>query len=103
MPDEPVYPSVVPLTAPRRQPLPLPDTFVRVADTLGLPGPTLADDVTFTLRRRKEGTEIGLRQGELWWSLSMKTGVYPPSFKEARLWVAAYGLRYGWKVHEEKR
>ncbi len=95
--------SLTPLVAPRRLPLPLPDTFGVVAETLGLNAPTLADDLTFTLTRRRKGTEIGLRQGRLWWSLSIKTGVYPPSFRAARLWVVSYALRYGWKIREEPR
>ncbi len=91
------------LVAKRRQPLPLPDTFNQVANTLGLPAPTLTDELCYTLRRRKEGTEIGLRQGALWWSLSIKTGVYPPSFRDARKWVAAYAARYGFIAREVPR
>lgn len=87
----------------QRQPIPLPADFLTVAETLGLSIPTLADELCFTLTRRKEGTEIGLEQGDLWWSLSYKTGVYPPSFREARAWVSAYAARYGFVAREVPR
>ena|SRR6202049_59794 len=95
--------NVQQLRRPRRQMPPLPDSFMVVAQTLGLPAPQITDDLCYTLRRRKEGTEIGLKMGALWWSLSHKTGVYPPGFKAARKWVAAYAARYGWTAREVPR
>jgi hypothetical protein len=69
-------------------------------DVFGLSGPTLADQLFFTLTRRKEGTEVGLKMGNLWWNLSYMTKVYPTSFREARVWVLGYARRYGYEPSE---
>ena len=95
--------SVIQLKSPRRQPLPLPKSAIAVMDAFGLSGPTLADQLFFTLTRRKRGTEIILKMGRLSWSLSYMTGVYPKSFADAREWVASYGQRYGHDISEVKR
>jgi hypothetical protein len=87
----------------RRQPLPMPPSAISAMEVFGFPGPTLADQLFFTLARCKEGTEIGLRQGKLWWNLSSMTKVYPKSFRDARVWVVGYARRYGYDAVELPR
>lgn len=95
--------TVTALTSPARRPLPMPSSAILCMDIFGLAGPTLADQLFFTLTRRKEGTEVGLKCGKLWWSLSYLIGVYPKSFRDARVWVAAFVRRYGWEATELPR
>ena len=95
--------SVEPLASPRRLPLPMPAVAGIVIEKFGLPAPRLSDELCFTLKRRKAGTEIGLQKSGHWWSLSYITGVYPPGFAAARKWVASYGARYGYVPREVKQ
>jgi hypothetical protein len=91
------------LASKRRVPLPWPASFLKVCEVLGLEAPAISEGLCFTLSRCKEGTEIGLQQGSLWWNLSCQINTYPPSFKDARKWVAAYAARYGYTAREVPR
>lgn len=101
--ERPLVTNVLPLKSPTRQPLPMPQSAIVAMDVLGLAGPTLADQLFFTLRRCKEGTEVGLKMGKLWWNLSYTVKMYPKSFAEARIWVSAYVERYGYAASELRR
>ncbi len=94
---------VIPFKSPTRRVLPMPQSAVAAMDIFGLDGPTLADQLFFTLTRRKEGTEIGLKMGRLWWNLSSMTGTYPRTFKESREWIAGYARCYGHEAIELTR
>jgi hypothetical protein len=95
--------NVFPLEHRSRQPLPLPQSAILAIDVFGFAGPTLADQLFFTLTRRKEGTEVGLKMGKLWWNLSYMTETYPKSFRDARVWVSGYARRYGYDAIELPR
>ncbi len=95
--------SVHQLASKRHLPLPLPDIFLTVAETFGLPVPPLGDELCYTLTRLKKGTQIGLHQGPLWWNLSYQTSIYPPGFSAARQWITAYAARYGYTARQVPR
>jgi hypothetical protein len=92
--------SVVTLQRPRK-PLPKPAAMVEACEIFGIPMPAPWESVGFTLSRSGHGTIIGLCQGGHWWNLSALEGeFYPPSFKAARQWIAAYAARYGTDLRE---
>ena len=91
--------AVAQLKLPTR-PFPIPEEMVLVCETFGFQLPRTSGEIGYTLTRRKEGTEIGLQQDGHWWNLSHLTGVYPPSFNEARKWIANYAAQRGQTAHE---
>jgi hypothetical protein len=86
-----------------RKPFPIPESAGIVLPVLGLGFDAPWTRVGFTLSRCKEGTEIGLQHGKFWWNLSHLLNVYPPSFKEARKWIAVYAAQHGQTVTEMRR
>ncbi len=87
----------------RRSPsprLPLPESLIIVAETFGFDLPPTF--TSFSLRRRKGGTEVSVKGGPLTLNLSYYLKTYPANFAEARKWIFAIADRHGWHVHETK-
>jgi hypothetical protein len=91
--------DIIPLKQPRR-PFPVPDVMQVMVETFGLDYAPAWTEIGYTLTRRKEGTEIGLRHGKHWWSLSALVDVYPPGFAAARKWIHDYAAQHGQTAHE---
>lgn len=86
-----------------RKPFPIPDSAAVVLPILGCEFDPPWAPIGFSLQRAKEGVNIGLQHGKFWWSLSYLLNVYPPTFREARKWIAAYAAQHGQTVVEMKR
>ena len=83
----------------KKRPIPLPADACRVISDLGGSVPD-AWNVRYSLRRCKDGTRVTLSIPGFVWNLSSYENHYPPSFAEARLWVAQYLGRYGQEAIE---
>lgn len=86
----------------------LPDSFLKVADAIGLPVPNWSEPKAFTIRRRKYegrwGWEIGLRIGALWLNLEAHgVAPFPPTKAKAREWCVAFAQQHGFDPIEEAR
>jgi hypothetical protein len=86
-----------------RRPFPIPESLSHIVEAFGGEFDPPWTPVGFTLSRSKYGTVVGLQHGRYWWNISHMTGIYPPSFKEARKWVAAYAAQHGQRVTEMRR
>lgn len=89
----------------KRRPLPIPASACEIISAFALREPNTLMGVQFSLRRRKEGTEVTLSASvgqfrAFNWNLSHMLDHYPPSFAAARKWVAAYAAGYGQVVEE---
>lgn len=90
------------------RPLPIPESACRIIGVLrGGREPVAVGAVTFSLRRRKCGTEVLFCMptdgGALTWSASLLLDKWPASFAEARQWVSAYLAQHGQEAVETFR
>jgi hypothetical protein len=92
----------------KRVALPIPDSACSIIGALGLFAPDTIGRVAFSLRRRKGGTEIWMHAPQsgglaFSWNLSVMLDIHPPSFREARSFVLAYGARHGQLLEERRK
>ena len=78
----------------------LPESWLLVADTLGLP--VAAKFSAYCLQRTRRGTVVFLREGAFTMNASYFLGVTPSNHAEARKWVSAIAERFGWELTEER-
>jgi len=78
----------------------LPPKLILFFETFGLSTPKTFDRFLLKRSRRAGGTVVYILSGPTMIGLSPLTGIYPPSFKEARKWVAAIAERQGWTLRE---
>ena len=57
----------------------------------------------FSLKRRKNGTEVGLHCGRLWVNLSIQLSHWPADFVAARAWVKTLEERFSITLPERPR
>src|SRR6185369_15647322 len=92
----------------KRVPFPIPESACRVIGAFGMNDPMTIGRVTFRLKTTKKGTEIWFNAPTgpamlFNWNVSAMLDIWPPSFKQARQWVAAYAAGYGQTVEEIRK